>query len=128
MPAPFKLRLRLSKQTSIQNKCPGQSSSTADTGHVRNKSATPGWREKLKMKDAAKYTQEKLKAKSYSKVYRLEMALAEEVLKKRNISEEERAKAEMWLQRKQKYNEGCRRRMREYLKRKKSSAGKSGMK
>ncbi|XP_033630608.1 uncharacterized protein LOC117292604 [Asterias rubens] len=53
----------------------------------------------------------KKNAKMYSSYYRLSCATAEEKLKKRNLSKEEREEAEMWYERKQRCNEGSRKRM-----------------
>ncbi|KAM9385428.1 zinc finger MYM-type protein 4-like isoform 2-T2 [Pholidichthys leucotaenia] len=61
--------------------------------------------------DQANYDK-KQKDKLYSRLYRLNMSLAESTLRKRNLTKDERKEAELWLQRKQNYNAGCNRRMK----------------
>ncbi|XP_072172303.1 uncharacterized protein [Diadema setosum] len=52
-------------------------------------------------------------------MYRLNMALAEKTLRKRNLKSEEREEAEEWLEKKKKYNEKSRIRQRRFAEKKK---------
>lgn len=130
MPSPFSLRVRYSKSTTKRqhvstkeqtNSCTSEPVSEGGGSPVTKmkKARTQNWRDKLKLTNPAKYASDKEKAKSYSKHYRLEMAVVDAVLQKRNLSPAEREDALMWSERKRAYNEGCRRRMRAYASRKK---------
>lgn len=50
-------------------------------------------------------------AKIYSRLYRLEMAMADELKSKKNLTDEEREQLEKMRERKTNYNKGCARRM-----------------
>ncbi|KAJ8046204.1 hypothetical protein HOLleu_04813 [Holothuria leucospilota] len=129
MPVPFQMRVRLAKNgegnSSPKRKSsrvkPGQASTgTVDT--TKNVSKTQRWRNKIKYEDPAKYKALKEGEVAYSRFYRLSMSVAGKKLMKRNLSAKEKADAEMWAKRKEKYNEGCRRRMKKMNDRKRAEA------
>ena len=70
----------------------------------------------MKNKDPEKYKSLKEYDKTYACLYRLNMALAAGKLKKRNLTVAEREEAEKLMERKTKYNEGCRKRQKKYVK------------
>lgn len=113
-PTPFRLRVRLNGQD-----C-GQPSTSNASANIQ-KSKAQNWRDKLRENDPERYKAMKKDAKEYAQLYRLKCATATLSLK-RNATDEERAEAMLWQQRKEKNNESAKLRMRKITQRKKADA------
>ncbi len=112
---PFKLRIRCEKQTEA-------SRSTKTSSN----SKTTNWRHKMKATNPERYKEILQQAKNYNKLERLEMSLAETTLRKRKITEEERKKAEKYMEKKKKYNMKTAKRMAKHRAKKKAEEQKRG--
>ena len=111
---PFSLRIRCREQVE-----PGSVASTSAGGS--NDAETGNWRTKMKKGDPKKYQMVKDSEKTYARLYRLNMALAEGKLKKRNLTAKEKEEAEKWVEKRKRYNEGCKKRQRKYVKKRKDA-------
>ena len=113
MPVPFQIKLRGFKRC--------QDGSTSIRRSVLKKSKTKNWRDQQKITNPEKYKKNQEDSVKYGRLYRLEMALAEDKLKQRNLSNFEKEEADKWLERKHRYNEGCRKRMNKMNERKRQA-------
>ncbi|XP_071507484.1 uncharacterized protein [Diadema antillarum] len=113
-PLPYTLRIRCEHRNLDEG-----TSTTPLPSKSKGKGKTQNWRDNLKQKNPEKHAELKKRDKTYSRYYRLQCATAEETLKKRNLSKEEREEAEMWKKRKERNNETARNRMRKMNARKK---------
>ncbi|KAJ8042545.1 hypothetical protein HOLleu_13627 [Holothuria leucospilota] len=100
MPRPYQLRCRLKNSSKSQSK------------DDPNKSSVHNWRMRMKTNNPERYKQLLQMNKTSCQIYRLEMAMAEDMKMKRNLSEDDKERMEMLLERKRKYNEGAKMRMR----------------
>ena len=82
----------------------------ASTSNTQSRSQS--WRDQLKLANPKKYDEVVLTGQNDSAYYRLMCATAEATLRKRNLTESERKKAEMWLERHKRSNETARLRMK----------------
>ena len=93
---------------------------STSTSNKRSKSRSQNWRDKLKIDNPIKYQQNLVREKKNSTYYRLQCATAEATLLKRNLTPNEQAEAEIWLERKKRSNEAARLRMKKMNDKKKS--------
>ena len=113
-PPPYKLRIRCPNKTVDEGASTSTASTSAtptSTAPMPSKGKTQNWRDRLKLNKPEKYEELTDEGNAYSHYYRLSCGTAEQKLKKRNLSKEEREEAEMWLTRKRKNNESARKRM-----------------
>lgn len=120
---PYRLRIRCEHRD--LDSTPTSSVPTPSTSKkTKKKKKTQNWKDKVAKTNPGKKKKINEGAKIYSRYYRAQCASAEETLKKRKLTAEEKEEAQIWLDRKIRNNETARIRMERMNKRKKS-AGKN---